>query len=78
MVVMNKQLGSLTINHSTKVQSVLAALFPCAADRNDLYWRLHFQCPGDFTNSSLIASDPGYNAGFVIYYALQGAVFPPC
>ena len=36
------------------------------------------QCPDDFTNSSLIASDPGDNAGFVVYYALQGAVFPPC
>ncbi|KAL0049630.1 hypothetical protein WJX82_006289 [Trebouxia sp. C0006] len=36
------------------------------------------QCPDDFTNSSMIASDPGNNAGYVIYYALQGSLFPPC
>lgn len=36
------------------------------------------QCPDDFTNSSLIASDPGILSGYVIYYALQGAVFPAC
>ena len=36
------------------------------------------QCPDAFSNATLIASDPGDNAGFVIYYALQGAQFPPC
>ena len=36
------------------------------------------QCPDAYSNATLIASNPGDNAGFVTYYALQGAVFPPC
>ena len=35
-------------------------------------------CPASFSNASLIVSAPGNNAGYGIFYALQGAVFPPC